>query len=105
MIGPLVPSDTCRRYQLEAGRLAAKVPTEHAAWTGATTTRFERTSPFYLEVWPVVWGRWLQQRVSAGIATKAVTPTQASMASKSLFEKYQAASRLSINRVIATYTN
>src|SRR4029453_12733904 len=31
--------------------------------------------------------------------------TPDSLAPKSLFEKYQAASRLSINRVIATYTN
>jgi len=36
---------TQRAVQLAAGRLAAKVSTEQAAWTGATTTRFERTSP------------------------------------------------------------
>jgi hypothetical protein len=44
----LVPSETCRRYQREAGRRAATAATEHGAVSGATTTRFERTSPFYL---------------------------------------------------------
>ncbi len=47
-IGPLVPSETCRRYQREAGRLAAKAATVPGAWSEATTTRFARTSPFYL---------------------------------------------------------
>jgi hypothetical protein len=42
-IGPLVPSETFRRYQLEAGRPAATAATVHAAGPGATT-RFERSS-------------------------------------------------------------
>ena len=44
-IGPWVPAETCRQYQLEAGRFAATVATEHAAGTASTTTRFERASP------------------------------------------------------------
>jgi hypothetical protein len=37
--------------------------------------------------------------------TREYVCPQAAWVSQSLFEKYQAASRLSINRVIATYTN
>src|SRR5262245_66105890 len=46
-IGPLVPSETFRRYQLEAGRRAATVATGHAAGSESTTTRFERSSLLY----------------------------------------------------------
>src|SRR5262244_472676 len=38
-IGPLVPSDTLRRYQWEAGRCLATVATVCGALSGATTTR------------------------------------------------------------------
>jgi hypothetical protein len=44
-MGPLVPSDTFRRYHREAGRRAAIAATVHGAWSGPTTTRFERISP------------------------------------------------------------
>jgi hypothetical protein len=44
-------------------------------------------------------------RPSSVGATVAVIITGSSSFSESLFEKYQAASRLSIKRVIATYTN
>src|SRR4029453_8371686 len=47
-IGPLVPSETCRRYQREAGRRAATAATVHGMLSGATTTCFARTSPLYL---------------------------------------------------------
>src|SRR5262252_7507438 len=81
-IGPLVPSDTFRRYQLEAGRLAATVATMLGALSGATTTRFARAAPLYLQHLSAVRGRWSQQRVSDGIATNAVIPTHASIASR-----------------------
>jgi hypothetical protein len=46
--GPLVPAETCRRYQREAGRRAATAATGHGAVSGATPTRCARPSPFYL---------------------------------------------------------
>jgi hypothetical protein len=44
-MGPLVPSETVRRYPLDAGRCAATAATVHASGTVATTTRFARASP------------------------------------------------------------
>jgi len=44
-IGPLVPSETVRRYQCDAGRLAATAATVPGGVASATTTRFERTAP------------------------------------------------------------
>jgi hypothetical protein len=82
MIGPVVPSETCRRDQREAGRRAAQAATGHGAVSGATTTRFARTAPFYLSTCSAVRGAWSPQRVSAGIATHVVTPTPASTASR-----------------------
>src|SRR5437868_5133666 len=35
-IGPFVPSETCRRYQREAGRRAATAATGHGAVSGTT---------------------------------------------------------------------
>lgn len=94
-MGPLVPSDTFRRYHPEAGRCAATAATVSGAWSGPTTTRFERTSPLYLYVLSVVRGAWSQPWVSAGIATKAVRPTHASTASRKsgLFPYRQSATR------------
>jgi hypothetical protein len=43
-IGPLVPSETCRRYPREGGRRAATAATVHGAVSGSPT-RFERTAP------------------------------------------------------------
>src|SRR5262249_28619385 len=48
VIGPFVPSETVRRYQLDAGRRVAKTATELGAGVAATTTRFERASPLYV---------------------------------------------------------
>jgi hypothetical protein len=48
VIGPFVPSETVRRYQLDIGRRAAKAATEHGAWVEAATTRFERALPLYV---------------------------------------------------------
>src|SRR5215510_6773338 len=47
-IGPLVPSDTFRRYQREAGRLAATAATVLGGLAGTTTTRVARASPLYV---------------------------------------------------------
>src|SRR5262245_61265121 len=44
-IGPLVPSETVRRYHLDAGRLAAMAATVAGAGASAVTTRFARISP------------------------------------------------------------
>jgi len=81
-MGPFVPSETFRRYQLEAGRRAAKAATVHGAWSDPPTTRWERNVPFYMDILSVVRGAWSQQRVSEAIATNAVTPTHASTASR-----------------------
>src|SRR6266849_10229896 len=81
-IGPLVPSETVRRYQHEDARLCAKASTVTGACVAGATTRLARTSPLSVEVFAGVSGRWSQQRVSAGMDTKAVTPTHASRASR-----------------------
>src|SRR4029453_12299480 len=44
-IGPLVPSETVRRYQCDAGSPAATAATVPGVVASATTTRFERTAP------------------------------------------------------------
>src|SRR6266704_1219504 len=82
LLGPLVPSETRRRYHPEDGRLCANAATVSGATTSGATTRCERMAPLYLEVFSVVTGRWSQHRVSEGIDTNDVTPTQASMASR-----------------------
>src|SRR5215470_3624242 len=81
MIGPLVPSETCRRYHPEAWQThRQRCP---GAWgVGGSYPRFERVSPLYMEVLSLVGGRWSQHRVSEGIATNAVTPTHVSRASR-----------------------
>lgn len=47
-LGPLVPVDTLRQYQCEAGRRTATVATGFGALPSSTTTRFDRDSPLYL---------------------------------------------------------
>ena len=81
-IGPLVPSETSRRYQHEDARLCAKAATVSGVCVSGGHTRLARTAPLSGEVFSVVRGRWSQQRVSAGTATNHVTPTQASTASR-----------------------
>src|SRR5713101_3362158 len=81
-IGPLVPSETRRRYHPEDGRLCANATTVSGATPSGATTRCERMAPLYLEVFSVVTGRWSHHRGSEGIDTNDVTPTQASMASR-----------------------
>ena len=48
VMGPLVPAETVRCYQHEAGRLAATAATVSAAGAASTTTRFVRSSCWYL---------------------------------------------------------
>jgi hypothetical protein len=81
-IGPVVPSETFRYYQLDAGRCAATVAPGHGAGAASTPTRLERSVPFYRDVLSSVRGRWSQHRVSPGMATNVVTPTHASTASR-----------------------
>src|SRR5215470_3841014 len=44
-MGPLVPSETVRRYHLDAGRCAATAATVHASGAVSTTTRFAWAFP------------------------------------------------------------
>src|SRR5712691_6037282 len=81
-IGPLVPSETVRRYPHEDARRCAKASTVTGACVAGATTRLARPSPVYLEVFSVVSGRWSPQRVSAGMDTNDVTPTPLSTASR-----------------------
>src|SRR5438132_14244813 len=46
--GPLVPSETRRRYHPEDGRLCANAATVSGATTSGATTRCERMAPLYL---------------------------------------------------------
>jgi len=81
VIGPVVPSETVRRYQ-NVGRIAwAKAATVHGALAGAAK-RFVRCSPFDVYVGVVVASGWSPHRVSAGVATNATVPTQATQASQ-----------------------
>jgi len=81
-IGPVVPSETIRRYPHEDARLCAKAATVSGVCVSGGHTRLACTAPLSVEVFSVVRGRWSQQRVSAGTATNEVTPTQASTASR-----------------------
>src|SRR5437899_11107860 len=56
-IGPLVPSETVRRYQHEDARLCAKASTVTGACVVGATTRLTRTSLLYVEVLSVGSGR------------------------------------------------
>jgi hypothetical protein len=56
-LGPLVPVDTWRQYQCEAGRRTATVATGFGALPSSTATHFDRVSPLYLWLLAVVWGR------------------------------------------------
>src|SRR6516162_6921803 len=81
VMGPLVPSDTVRRYQNVAG----------SAWATSATvldgvsviaTRLVRCAPLWVYVCKVVASGWSHPRVSAGVATNATVPTQASQAAQ-----------------------
>src|SRR6266849_8585451 len=94
-IGPLVPSETVRPYHAADGKLSANAVTVSGACVAEATTRLTCTAPLEGYVCSVVGGRWSQQRVSAGTDTNAVTPTQASMASRKagLLPERQSATR------------
>src|SRR5215211_2841204 len=80
-MGPLVPSDTVRRYQNVAGIAranSATVPGE----VSVTATRLVRCAPLYVDVCTGVASGWSHPRVSAGVATNATVPTQASQAAQ-----------------------
>jgi hypothetical protein len=81
-IGPVVPSETLRRYQHEDARLCAQAATVSGVCVSGGHTRLARTAPVSVEVFSVVRGRWSHQRGAAGTATNAVPPTQASTASR-----------------------
>src|SRR5262249_20946483 len=79
VMGPLVPSDTVRRYQHVVGSAWANAATVLGGVL-VTATRLVRGSPLEREVCVVVASGWSQHRVSAGVATNATVPTQASQA-------------------------
>src|SRR5918911_4179147 len=80
-MGPLVPSDTVRRYQNVVGSAWATAATVLGA-VAVTATRLVRGSPLKVYVCVVVASGWSQPRVSAGVATNATVPTQASHAAQ-----------------------
>src|SRR5215510_10209909 len=47
-MGPLLPSETRRRYHLEDGRPCANAATVSGAAISGATTRFNRKAPWYL---------------------------------------------------------
>src|SRR5215510_13860935 len=77
VMGPLVPSDTVRRYQNVAGIAWANSATVPGG-VSVTVTRLVRCAPLYVDVCTVVASGWSHPRVSAGVATNATVPTQAS---------------------------
>src|SRR5215468_134503 len=79
VMGPLVPSDTVRRYQNVVGSAWANAATVLGGVL-VTATRLVRGSPLEREVCVVVASGWSQHRGSAGVATNATVPTQASQA-------------------------
>src|SRR5262249_3638596 len=81
-MGPLVPSDTVRRYQKVAGIAWASAATVHGAGAGAAALRLVRCSALDVWVCRVVASGWSQPGVSAGVATNATVPTQASHAAQ-----------------------
>ena len=81
-LGPLVPSETIRRYQPEDARRGAQAATVSGVGGSGGHTPLARTAPLSVEGVSGGRGRWRHQRVSAGTATNAVPPTQASTASR-----------------------
>src|SRR5205807_9867117 len=81
-LGPLVPSQTIRRYQPEDARRGAQAATVRGVGGSGGHTPLARTAPLSIEGGSRGRGRWRLQRVSAGTATNAVPPTQASTASR-----------------------
>src|SRR5262252_10016597 len=80
-MGPLVPSDTVRRYQNVAGIAWANSATVLGG-VSVTTTRLVRGLPLEVEVCVAVASGWSQHRVSAGVATNATVPTHDSQAAQ-----------------------
>src|ERR687888_1608008 len=80
-MGPLVPSDTVRRYQNVAGIAWANSATVPGG-VAVTVTRLVRCAPLYVDVCTGVASGWSHPRVSAGVATNATVPTQASQAAQ-----------------------
>src|SRR5947209_15820506 len=79
-IGPVVPSETVRRYPQDAPSSRAVCATARAGLSGAAATRFVHVSPRYLSVCLGVARGGSQPRVSSGRATHATVPTHASQA-------------------------
>src|SRR5215216_6036030 len=103
-MGPLVPSDTVRRYQNVAGIAranSATVPGE----VSVTATRLVRCAPLYVDVCTGVASGWSHPRVSAGVATNATVPTQASQAAQKsgLFPYRQSATMYLHGRMLAVW--
>src|SRR5215813_2326006 len=80
-MGPLVPSDTVRRYQNVAGMAWANAATVPGG-VSVTATRLVRCAPLEVYVWGVVASGCSQHRVSAGVATNATVPTHVSQAAQ-----------------------
>src|SRR4029453_3291872 len=80
-MGPLVPSDTVRRYQNVAGIAWANSATVLGGVL-VTTTRLVGCLPLEVDVCVVVASGWSHPRVSAGVATNATVPTHASQAAQ-----------------------
>src|SRR4029434_6647955 len=80
-MGPLVPSATVRRYQNVAGSAWANAATVLGG-VSVTAPRLVRCFPLEVDVCVVVASGWSHPRVSAGVATNATVPTQASHAAQ-----------------------
>src|ERR671939_1221784 len=80
-MGPLVPSDTVRRYQNVVGSAWATAATVLGG-VSVTATRLVRCWPCEVYVCVVVASGCSQPRVSAGVATNATVPTHASQAAQ-----------------------
>src|SRR6266849_3126913 len=81
-MGPLVPSDTVRRYHARGPICCANFATLWRGVSGVVTTRCVRCLPLEVELCVVVATGASQQRVSSGTATKATVPTHASHAAQ-----------------------
>src|SRR5262245_13451821 len=102
-MGPLVPSDTVRRYQHVVGSAWANAATVLGGVL-VTATRVVRGSPLEVEVCVVVASGWSQHRVSAAVATNATVPTQASHAAqKSGLLPYRQSATIYLNGSISAW--
>src|SRR5215468_1693524 len=102
-MGPLVPSATVRRYQNVAGIARANSATVLGG-VAVTATRFVRCAPLEVYVWGMVASGWGQPRVSAGVATNATVPTQASHAAqKSGLLPYRQSATIYLNGSISAW--